>query len=460
MTDAEAELTSVYRQLLARAPENDIAPDLSRMQAICDLLGDPQHAAPVIHITGTNGKTSTARMVEALLRELNLRTGRFTSPHLTDVRERIALDGEPISAQRFVEVWRDIEPYVAMVDEQSLAAGGPRMTFFEVLTAMAFATFADAPVDAMILEVGMGGSWDATNVADGRVSIITPISRDHQQWLGASLTDIAGEKAGIIKDGASVVVANQSGLAQRAFDEETDAAVITDVLVAAAAARGARVLREGAELTVVDRTPAVGGQMMTLQTGAGVYEGIFLPLFGAHQAHNALLALAAVEQFIGAGQVLAGDVVEQGFANASSPGRLEVVRASPVVVVDAAHNAGGAEVLAAALDESFAFSTVVGVIGMLDDKDAEAFLSVLEPALAQVVITAPDSPRAISADDLGRIAVDVFDEDRVHVVDRLDDALDLAATLAEAGDGPVGGGVLVTGSIVLVAHTRILFGRP
>src|SRR5690625_2578903 len=436
----------IYRLLLKRAPENAIEPDLERMRLIADLTGSPQNAQPIIHLTGTNGKTSTSRIIERLLREMNLRTGRYTSPHLSDVRERIAIDGAPISHERFAEVWDDLQPYMAMVDDQSRENGGPPMTYFEALTAMAYSAFADAPVDVGVVEVGMGGLWDATNIADAQVAVITSISRDHEKWLGTNLADIAREKAGIIKQGSTVIIGKQR--------EEVE-----EILLEAAAAQGARVLREGVDIAVVDRQLAVGGQMLTLQTTGGVYEGIFLPLLGEHQAHNALLALAAVEQFIGSGGALAADVVEAALGSVTSPGRLELVRSSPTIIVDAAHNPGGASALGAALDEVFGFERTVAVIGMLDDKNAEAFLSELEPVISDVIVTEPASPRSLPLRELAEIARDVFDEDCVHVAARLDDAVDQAATLAETHDGPLGGGVVITGSIVLVAHARILLGK-
>lgn len=443
---ARARVREIYREILRRAPEHDFEPTLDRVLRVCDLLGGVQRACPVIHLTGTNGKTSTARMVERLVREVGLRTGRFTSPHLSDVRERIAIDGEPISAVRFVEAWADVESYIAMVDEASLAAGGPRLSFFEVFTVMAFAAFADAPVDVVVLEVGMGGRWDATNVADGVVDIITPISRDHERWLGYTLEEIATEKAGIIAAGATVVSA-----AQR---EE-----VMPVLAAAAAERGARLIVEDRDVAVLAREVAVGGQVVTLQGLGGVYSDIFLPLHGAHQAHNALLALVAVEAFLG-GAALDAGVVEAAFAAVDSPGRLEVVRRSPTILVDAAHNAAGVEALVAALDEAFAFSRLVGIVGILADKDAEAILSGLEPALAEVVVSRSTSVRAMEVADLADVARDVFGEDRVHVAERLDDAIDLAVARAEAYGEPRGTGVLATGSITLVAEVRQLLGRP
>jgi dihydrofolate synthase/folylpolyglutamate synthase len=441
-------LAEVYAAILDRAPEHDFAPTIDRVREVCELLGDPQRAYRVVHVTGTNGKTSTSRMVERILREHGLRTGRFTSPHLSSVTERIAIDGEPISPERFVEVWQDVAPYVHMVDQRSQAAGGPRMSFFEVLAVMAFAAFADAPVEVAVVEVGMGGTWDATNVVDAEVAVVAPVAMDHERWLGHSLTDIAGEKAGIVKDGSVLVLAEQRPDAE-------------GVILAAAAERGARVLREGVELEVVDRRVAVGGQLLALRTTGGLYADVFLPLHGAHQAHNALLALAAAEALLRDGGALDAGVVEAAFAAMDSPGRLELVRTSPTVLVDAAHNPAGAEALAATIEEAFGFERLVGVVGVLEDKDAEHLLAVLEPVLDEVVVTRSTSPRARDVDELAQVAVEVFGEDRVHRADRLDDAIALAVDLAEQGvaGSPTGAGVLVTGSITVVAEARILFGR-
>ncbi|MBC7291080.1 MAG: bifunctional folylpolyglutamate synthase/dihydrofolate synthase [Actinotalea sp.] len=421
---------------------------MDRVRRVCDLLGEPQRAFRVVHLTGTNGKTSTSRMVERLLREHGLRTGRFTSPHLTSVTERIAIDGEPVTAERFVELWRDVAPYVHMVDTESLAAGGPRMSFFEVLTVMAFAAFADAPVDVAVVEVGMGGEWDATNVVDADVAVVTPVALDHERWLGHSVVEIAGEKSGIIKDGCTVVLADQR--------EEVEG-----IMLAAAAERGARVLREGVDLEVAGRQVAVGGQVVDLRTSGGLYTGVLLPLHGEHQAHNALLALSAAEALLRSGGALAADVVEAAFADVTSPGRLEVVRASPTVLVDAAHNPAGVEALVAAVEEAFAFSRLVGVVGVMADKDAEQILAGLEPALAEVVVTRSASDRSLDVEELRQVAEDVFGPDRVHVAERLDEAVARAVEVAEAGNegALTAAGVLVTGSVVLAAEARTLMGR-
>ena len=435
----------VYRTILERAPEHDIDPTLDRVRDVLDLLGDPQRAFRTVHVTGTNGKTSTARMVERLLREHGLRTGRFTSPHLTRVTERISIDGEPVSDERFVEVWRDVAPYIEMVDERHLAQGGHRLSFFEVFTVMAYAAFADAPVDVAVVEVGMGGRWDATNLVDAEVAVITPIAMDHERYLGDTLVEIASEKSGIVKDGATLVLAHQT-------DD------VEGVVLAAAAERGARVVREDVDVAVVDRQVAVGGQLVALRGLGGVYTDVFLPLYGEHQAHNALLALVATEALLTGGAALDGAVVEAAFGDVTSPGRLEVVRSSPTVLVDAAHNPAGAEALVDAVTEAFEFTRLVGVVGVMADKDPEGILAALEPLLAEVVVTQASTSRALDVDDLAEIAVDVFGEDRVHVAARLPDAIDQAVQRAES-EAEHGAGVLVTGSVLLVAEARILLGR-
>jgi dihydrofolate synthase / folylpolyglutamate synthase len=447
MTPAEStreRMAEVEKAILDRAPEHDLVPTLDRIADVCSLLGDPQKAFRAVHVTGTNGKTTTTRIVERLLREHGLRTGRFTSPHLLDVRERIAIDGDALTPAQFVATYDDVVPYVDLVDQRRAGAGEPRMTFFEVLVAMAYAAFADAPVEVAAVEVGMGGSWDATNVLDAQVAVVMPIALDHQRFLGYDVASIAGEKSGIIKPGAVAVLA----------DQPADAAA---VLLRRCAEVGATPLREGVEFGVAAREVAVGGQVVSL-AARGRYHEVFLPLYGEHQAHNAAAAVAAVEALLGADAGLDVDVVRVALAEVDSPGRLEVVRRGPTVVVDAAHNPAGATVLADAVRESFTFTRLVGIVGILADKDAEGILGALEPVLDEVVVTRSRSPRAIDPDELGEIAVDVFGEDRVHVASRLDDAIDVAFGRAEEG-GLVGGGILATGSITLAADVRRLLLR-
>ncbi|MEU4114063.1 folylpolyglutamate synthase/dihydrofolate synthase family protein [Kitasatospora sp. NPDC028055] len=440
-------LRDVELELSKRWPENKLEPSLDRIEALMDILGQPQRSFPSIHITGTNGKTSTARMIEQLLNTFELRTGRYTSPHVESVTERITLDGLPISPERFVEVYRDIEPYVQMVD----AAQPVPMSFFEVLTGMAYAAFADAPVDVGVVEVGMGGSWDATNVIDSAVAVITPIGLDHTDKLGNTTGEIAVEKSGIIKSGAVAVVAQQ----------QLDAA---QVILRRAVEVDATVAREGLEFGVIRRELAVGGQLVTLRgLGGEEYEDVFLPLHGEYQAHNAALALAAVEAFFGVGGARGGqldvDKVRQGFSGVSSPGRLEIVRRSPTIILDAAHNPHGARATVAAISESFGFTRLVGVIGTSGDKDVAGVLEAFEPILAEVVITQNSTHRAMDVDALAALAVEIFGDDRVQVEPRLDDAIAAAVTLAEE-EGDLGGaGVLVTGSVITVGEARLLLGR-
>jgi dihydrofolate synthase/folylpolyglutamate synthase len=429
--------------LLSRWPEAKLDPTLDRIEAFMELLGDPQRSYPVIQVTGTNGKTSTARMIEALIVAIGLRVGRFTSPHLESMTERISLDGEPMSEEAFVTAFNDVAPYTHLVDEQH----DHPLSFFETIVAMAYAAFADAPVDAAVVEVGMGGTWDATNVMDAKVAVLTPIAVDHAKYLGETPSVIALEKVGIIKPGSTVVSAAQS--------EDVD-----QVIRERCAEVGATLAREGLEFGVTSRVPAVGGQMISLQGLRGSYDEVFLPLYGAHQAQNAALALAAVEAFLGGEDALDADLVREAFAEVTSPGRLEIIRRSPSIVLDAAHNPHGAAAVVAALEDSFVFSPLIGVIGVMGDKDYEGLLSELEPVLAHVVLTQNSTSRSMPAADLAEVAIGIFGNDRVSHTASLEDAIDQAAALAEAG-GAFGeaigsGGVLVTGSVVTVGEARAM----
>ena len=432
--------------LLSRWPETRLEPSLDRIAAFTELLGDPQHAYQVVHLTGTNGKTSTSRMVDTLLQALDLRTGRFTSPHVEKMSERISIDGEPLSDEAFVEAFNDVAAFTHLVDESQEHP----LSFFETVVGMAYAAFADAPVDVAVVEVGMGGSWDATNVVEADVSVVLPIAVDHAQFLGESVTDIAREKAGIIKPGGYAVLAEQSP-------------EVAAVLLTRAAEVGATVVREGMEFGVVSRVPAVGGQMISIQGLRARFDDIFLPVHGAHQAQNAAVALAAVEALVG-DRPLDEELVREAFAQVTSPGRLEVIRRSPTVVLDAAHNPHGAAATAAALEDSFQFEPLIGVIGVMGDKDYEGLLAEFEPHLAHLVVTQNSTPRAMPAEALGEVAKQVFGEDRVSVVPKLADAIDRAAALAEAGaafgDAIGAGAVLVTGSVITVGEARAMLRRP
>ncbi|HEX5090588.1 MAG TPA: folylpolyglutamate synthase/dihydrofolate synthase family protein [Nocardioides sp.] len=430
--------------LLSRWPETRLEPSLERITAFLDLLGDPQRSYPVIHLTGTNGKTSTSRMIDTLLRAHELRTGRFTSPHVERMSERISVDGEPLTDEEFVAAFNDVAPYTHLVDAQS----DHPLSFFETIVAMAYAKFAEAPVDVAVVEVGMGGAWDATNVADGVVAVVLPVAVDHTRYLGSAPAEIAVEKAGIIKPGSTAVLAQQ----------QPD---VAEVLLARSSEVGATVVREGLDFGVVSRVAAVGGQVVSLQGLRARYDDLFLPLYGAHQAENAAIALAAVEAFLAGKEPLDDEVVREAFARVSSPGRLEIVRTGPTILLDAAHNPHGAEAAAAALDDSFSLDPLIGVFGVMADKDAEGLLAAFEPHLAHVVCTQNSTERALPADQLAAVAVEVFGEDRVSVERRLADAIDVAVGLAETGSGASisTGGVLVTGSVVTVGEARTMLRR-
>jgi dihydrofolate synthase/folylpolyglutamate synthase len=441
-----SEYQKVVDELHRRWPDAQVVPTLERVRRVVDLMGSPHRGYPVIHVGGTNGKSSTTRMAAALLRAAGLRVGRFTSPEF-GLADRIAVDGEPVGPDRFAELYHEVAPYVAIAD----AEFPQRLTAFEVLTPMAFAAFADAPVDVAVLEVGMGGAWDCTNVVHGEVAVLTPIGLDHQKYLGDTVEEIATEKAGIVKPGATLILARQPAEAARP-------------ILARCLEVGATLAREDSEFGVRQRAVAVGGQLLSLQGLGDRYDEVFLPAHGPHQAQNAALALAAVEALLGAGgeRRLDPDLVRQGFAAVRVPGRLERVRTAPTVLLDAAHNPHGMAATAAALTADFSFRRLVAVVSIAQDKDAAGMLELLEPVVAEVVVTRNSSSRATPVDRLARLATEAFGEDRVHVAADLPDAIELGISLAQAGlDGPPSGlGVLVTGSIVTVADARRLLVRP
>jgi dihydrofolate synthase/folylpolyglutamate synthase len=457
--DEVAALFQVEHLLDQRWPETKLEPSTTRISALMELLGSPQRSYPSIHVAGTNGKTSVTRMIDALLTALHHRTGRTTSPHLQSAVERISIDGKPVTPAQYVDTYREIEPFVELVDAQSEAAGGPKMSKFEVVTAMAFAAFADAPVDVAVVEVGMGGRWDATNVVDAPVAVITPIGLDHTDYLGEHIAEIAAEKAGIIaRPTDDLVPTDTVAVIGRQLPEAME------VLLAESVRTDAAVAREDSEFAVLDRQIAVGGQVLQLQGLGGVYPEIFLPLHGEHQAHNAAIALAAVEAFFGAGadRQLDIDAVRAGFASVTSPGRLERMRSAPTVFIDAAHNPAGAAALADALGEEFDFRFLVGVISVMSDKDVDGILSALEPAFDQVVVTHNGSPRAMDVEALAWRAEERFGPERVITATTLADAIEIATALVEeAGidDGFSGAGMVITGSVVTAGAARTLFGR-
>lgn len=444
------DIVAVERDIMSRPSErNTTNLDLQRMHMILDLLGNPQDSFRVIHITGTNGKGSTARMAEALCRAYGMRTGLYTSPHLEHVNERIAIDGQRLSDDDFVELFNQMKDLIAMVDAKMDEIGSPRMSFFEVLTAMAIWKFADAPVDVAIVEVGMGGRWDATNVLNADAAVIGPIDMDHMAWLGNSVEEIAAEKVGIIKDNCTAIVSEQP---------HEDA--VMPIIEAAAQAHHAQLVRDGQEARVVSRMPAVGGQMVTLQTPNGTYEDVPVDKFGEHQAHNALAALCAAEVVIPVNGALDGDLVAQALSTVQIPGRIEQIRSSPTIIIDGGHNVHAALALRAAVEENYDFTQLVGVIAMMEDKQVEEYLGILEPILSEVIVTENSwRDRVMPAQELKEIADRVFGPERVTCIENLPDAIQAAVDRVDSEDElgvGYGHGVVICGSFVTAGDARIL----
>ncbi len=447
---SHATIQEVSRDIMSRPTEHNTTNlDLDRLQLMLDLLGHPEDSFRIIHITGTNGKGSTARMAEAICRAYGMRTGLYTSPHLERINERIAIDGQELSDDDFVDAWEQIRDFVALVDQAMKQRNKPPMSFFEVLTAMAIWKFADAPVDVAIVEVGMGGRWDATNVLDGDACVIGPVDMDHMQWLGDTVEKIAAEKAGIIKPNSTAIIGAQP-----------HAEEVMPILEAAAERNHATLIRDGEEMEVMARKPAVGGQLVTLRTPNGVYEDVPVAKFGKHQAHNALAALAAAETVIPVNGVLDGDLVAEGLQGVKIPGRIEQIRTSPTIILDGGHNLNAAEALRDAIDENYDFEQLVGVVSMMKDKQVEAFLGILEPILSHIVVTQNSwRDRVMPAEELEKIADGVFGSDRVTRVDALPDAIQTAVDMVDAEDElgvGYGHGVLICGSFVTAGDARIL----
>ena len=437
----QARIDAIEQALLARWPETRIEPTLDRIAALVDILGSPQLTYPTIHIGGTNGKTTTSRMIDSLLFEMGLRTGRFTSPHLESYRERIAINTQPIDAKALIFSFNDISAYLDLMDTKFEHP----ISFFEAITALAFAAFAEHPIDVGVIEVGMGGLWDATNVVDADVSVIMPIGLDHTEYLGETLTEIAQTKAGIIKEGGFVVLAQQ----------EPECAV---ELLKQAALVGADVAREGIEYSVISRSIAVGGQLLTIQGAKDVYTDIFIPLHGKHQASNAAAALVAVEAFFG-DQELDIEAIRAGFANVTSPGRCEVVHRDPTIILDAAHNPHGASALADTIQSEFTFDDVIGIFAPMGDKDVRGILLELEQVMDSIIVTANSSPRAMKVNELELIAAEIFGIDRVFSADSLTEAVDKAIkdSIRPLSEDTIG--ILITGSVVTAGEARTILRK-
>ncbi|MEI2716201.1 MAG: folylpolyglutamate synthase/dihydrofolate synthase family protein [Candidatus Nanopelagicales bacterium] len=434
------DLADVTEELLARQPETDMVPTLDRVARVMELLGDPQRSPRIVHITGTNGKTSTARMIETLVLSSGLRVGTFTSPHLNSVTERIRVDGHPIGAEEFVASYEDIRPVIDIVDTEQAAEDRPALTFFEVLTCIAFAAFADAPVDVAIIEVGLGGRWDATNVADADVAVITPVALDHEVWLGHTIEQIAAEKAGIIKPRSIAVIGHQDP-------------TVMALLLQRCADVGAAARVVGRDIDLVERVVAVGGQVLGIRTVTGQYDEVFLGLHGGHQADNAVLAVAAVEALLVSHSALDSALVD-AIGSVTSPGRLEVVAREPTVLIDSAHNPAGARALAQAVRDSFTFPDLTLVLAAMADKDVAGIMSALRDVADRVVVTRNNSWRSCDPQTMAELAAAVWGADHVDVEPDLAEALTVARRHAEQ----TGGGVLVTGSVVTAGDARTILG--
>jgi len=434
----QSRVDAIEQALLARWPETRIEPTLDRIAALVDILGSPQLTYPTIHVGGTNGKTTTSRMIDSLLFEMGLRTGRFTSPHLESYLERIAINGQPIDPKELIFSFNDISAYLELIDSKFEHP----ISFFEAITALAFVAFAEHPIDVGVIEVGMGGQWDATNVVDADVSVIMPIGLDHTEYLGETLAEIAQTKAGIIKEGGFVVLAQQ----------EPECAV---ELLKQAALVGADIAREGIEYSVVSRSVAVGGQHLTIQGAKEIYSDIYIPLHGKHQASNAAAALVAVEAFFG-DQELDIEAVRAGFANVRSPGRCEVVHRDPTIILDAAHNPHGAAAIADTIQSEFTFDEVIGIFAPMGDKDVRGILLELEQVMDLIIVSANSSPRAMKVSELELIAAEIFGADRVFAADSVAEAVDKAIkdSIRPLSEDTIG--ILITGSVVTVGEARAI----
>jgi dihydrofolate synthase/folylpolyglutamate synthase len=432
-------VAAIEQALIKRWPENKIEPTLDRISALVDLLGSPQLSYPTIHIAGTNGKTTISRMIDALMSELGYRTGRFTSPHLESFLERISIKGNSIDPAEFIKNYNDIALYLDLIDSKQ----PHQISYFEALTALAFVAFAEHPVDVGIIEAGLGGEWDATNVVQSQVSVMTPIGLDHMDYLGNTLEEIAQTKAGIFKPESNVVLAAQTP-------------EVAKVLMAQVAKVAAIPFREGVEFSVANRAIAVGGQLIAINGLYGLIEDIFLPLYGAHQANNAAVALAAVEAF--AGVQLDSELVRSAFSKVRSPGRCEVIHRDPTVIIDAAHNPHGAKAISNTINSEFDFETVIGVVAVLGDKDAAGILAALSQVVDYLVVSQSSSARALPANDLAQLAKQFFASEQIEVIPELRGAITYATEKANLSNQVNDGvsAVLITGSVVTAGEARMI----
>jgi len=441
--DDQERVDAIEQALLARWPEVRIDPTTQRIAALVDILGSPQLTYPTIHVGGTNGKTTTTRLIDSLCFQLGMRTGRFTSPHLESFLERISINGEPISPEGMIATYNDIALYLDLIDSRM----PNKLSFFESMCALAFVAFAEFPVDVGIFECGMGGEWDSTNVINADVSVITPIGFDHMEYLGDTLEKIALTKSGIIKESAFAVLARQ----------EPD---VAQVLMHKCAQVDATPIREGIEYSVKNRALAVGGQLISIAGVYGEYNDLFLPLHGAHQASNAATAIAAVEVFAGESK-LDEEVVREALVNATSPGRCEIIMRNPTVIIDAAHNPHGAQSLKRTISEEFDFDSIIGVIAPMGDKDVDGILEELESVVNRVIVSKNSSHRAADLSELRASAQGIFGSERVTAIESLQEALVKAIEQAKLDNGVSDSNtaVLVAGSVVTAGEARGIIRR-
>jgi dihydrofolate synthase / folylpolyglutamate synthase len=414
-----------------RQPEHMPEPSLDRIRAVSELMDDPQLTYPTIHVTGTNGKTTIARAAADITCAHGVKSGLFTSPHLHTVRERLSVCGVEISEEEFAEEWVHLAPYLEVADGQEHGAS----TYFEAITALAFLWFADKPVGLAVIEVGMGGSWDATNLVAGDVAVIGEIGLDHPE-LGSSVQEVATEKAGIIKPGKMVVVREQPDEALK-------------VVEARASDVGATVLLEGRDWDVTARLPAVGGQQFRIRGAHATYDELFLPMFGEHVVRNVAAAIVAVESILG--YRLDPDATRSAIGALRIPGRLEVVARSPLVVLDGAHNPAGAEALARALVEAFTWSRLHVVLAVSSNKDLDGVVTALAPMADVWYPASNESVRSFPAQHVAeRVAAA---GGRVADLGTVEESLAAARDAASEDDL-----ILVTGSLYTVADARRALG--
>lgn len=429
MARAADELAMVVSKLYSRRPEHQIRPRLAPTLRFTELLGRPQDNYRVVHLTGTNGKTTTTRMIEQILRSTGLRTGRLTSPHLVRINERIAIAGEPISDELLVSTYLENEEILSWVDAELEAAGEHRLTFFEAFTGLALQAFSAEAVDVAVIEVGMGGEWDSTNVVTADVAVFTTVDLDHQATLGNTVEEIAHTKAGIIKANSRVVIGRQLDSVRRVLSDR---------------AENNESVWFGVDYELVSEHNQGLVTEFTVAGRFGSYENLRMPILGSHQAENAATAIAAVECFFGPEAAPDAELYREAFASVTSPGRLQVLRTSPLELLDGAHNPAGARSLLGALNGPFAGESFVGVLGMFADKAVDEFVATIAPRLHAVVVTQVEYPRAMPAAQLRDIALKHNPE--VHLAATPDEAIKLARRIAEATSA----GLLVTGSLYLV----------